>query len=143
MAKNQMKQDESEYERLALRQRIAIAAGSFKEKDFGSNDRKQEQKEENTEQKALASGLRIGVEFVSAIVISVVLGWVLDQSIGTTPWGVIGFFLLGSLAGFLNVYRAAQQMGLLGDATGPDWLQPRNPPDNNLNNYSLRNKKSK
>jgi len=35
------------------------------------------------------------------------LGWLLDRWLGTTPWGLIVFLLLGFAAGVLNVMRAA------------------------------------
>ena len=34
------------------------------------------------------------------------LGWGLDRLAGTSPWGLIGFLLLGFCAGVLNVVRA-------------------------------------
>ncbi|MBT5654081.1 MAG: hypothetical protein HOI80_01090, partial [Alphaproteobacteria bacterium] len=35
----------------------------------------------------------------------VIIGLMVDHFFGTSPWGLIGFFILGSLAGFLNMYR--------------------------------------
>jgi ATP synthase protein I len=35
------------------------------------------------------------------------LGWLLDRWLGTKPWGLIVFLLLGFAAGVLNVMRAA------------------------------------
>ena len=35
------------------------------------------------------------------------IGWGLDFWLGTTPWGLIVFVLLGFAAGVLNVMRAA------------------------------------
>lgn len=53
-------------------------------------------------------GLRIGIELVAGVVVGTVLGLVLDRWLGTKPWLLIAGFLLGSCAGFLNVYRVAQ-----------------------------------
>ena len=53
-------------------------------------------------------GLRIGIELVAGVVVGTVLGLVLDRWLGTKPWLLIVGFLLGSCAGFLNVYRVAQ-----------------------------------
>jgi ATP synthase protein I len=50
-------------------------------------------------------GLRAGVEIVSALVVGVALGWFLDRWLGTWPWLFLLFFVLGSAAGVLNVYR--------------------------------------
>lgn len=53
----------------------------------------------------IAYGLKIASEFVSAIVVGGIIGWVFDQWVGTTPFGLIVFFLLGFVAGILNVLR--------------------------------------
>lgn len=50
-------------------------------------------------------GLRAGVEVVSALVVGIGLGFLLDRWLGTWPWLFLVFFVLGSLAGVLNVYR--------------------------------------
>ncbi|MDH3195403.1 MAG: AtpZ/AtpI family protein, partial [Hyphomicrobiales bacterium] len=34
----------------------------------------------------------------------------LDARAGTTPWGMIGFLLLGFAAGVVNVMRSAEKM---------------------------------
>lgn len=52
--------------------------------------------------------MRIGVELAAAIGVGTAIGIVLDRWLGTTPWLLIVFFLIGCAAGFLNVYRAAQ-----------------------------------
>lgn len=50
-------------------------------------------------------GLRAGVEVVSALVVGVGLGLILDRWLGTWPWLFLVFFVLGAAAGVLNVYR--------------------------------------
>ena len=50
-------------------------------------------------------GLRAGVEVVSALVVGIGIGWLLDNWLGTWPWLFLVFFVLGSVAGVLNVYR--------------------------------------
>ena len=50
-------------------------------------------------------GLRAGVEVVSALVVGIGIGWLLDHWLGTWPWLFLVFFVLGSVAGVLNVYR--------------------------------------
>ena len=58
------------------------------------------------QQQALGLGLRIGIEFVVAIVVGTGLGWALDRWLGTRPWGTIVLFFLGVAAGMVGVYRA-------------------------------------
>ena len=50
-------------------------------------------------------GLRAGVEVVSALVVGIGLGFALDRWLGTWPWLFLVFFVLGSAAGVMNVYR--------------------------------------
>lgn len=66
----------------------------------GSNDRS-----------GLNFAMRLGVEMVSALVVGVAIGYFLDRWLGTKPWLMLLFFLLGSAAGFLGVYRAATGLG--------------------------------
>jgi ATP synthase protein I len=51
-------------------------------------------------------GLRIGVEFVVAVVVATGLGWAFDRWLGARPWGTIVLFFLGVGAGMVSVYRA-------------------------------------
>lgn len=53
-------------------------------------------------------GMRIAVEMVAGIGVGTFIGLMLDRWLGTKPWLLIVFFLLGSAAAFLNVYRVAQ-----------------------------------
>ena len=57
-------------------------------------------------QQGVAVGLRIGIEFVVAVVVATGLGWALDRWLGTRPWGTIVLFFLGVGAGMTSVYRA-------------------------------------
>lgn len=50
-------------------------------------------------------GFRVGVEIVSALVVGVVLGLLADRWLGTWPWLFLLFFVLGSVAGVMNVFR--------------------------------------
>jgi len=55
-------------------------------------------------------GLRLSTEIVAALIIGVGIGIVVDNYFNTKPFGLIIFFILGSLAGFLNVYRVMRQI---------------------------------
>lgn len=48
-----------------------------------------------------------GIEFISAVAVGGFLGYLIDQWLGTKPWGMVIMFILGSAAGFVNIYRAA------------------------------------
>lgn len=56
-------------------------------------------------------GVRVGVELVSALAVSVAIGWGLDHWLGTTPWLMALFVLLGGAAGVANVWRLMMPRG--------------------------------
>ncbi len=56
---------------------------------------------------AYARGFRLSTELVAGVVVGALLGWLFDRWLGTSPWGLIVFLLLGFAAGVLNVMRAA------------------------------------
>ena len=60
---------------------------------------------------ALAFGLRIGLELVVAVVVSVAIGWAIDGWLGTKPAAMVVMFFLGVAVGMWNVYRAVAGMG--------------------------------
>ena len=49
----------------------------------------------------------VGISFVLAIVLGAWFGYVLDKWLGTGQWFFLLFFILGMIAGILNVYRTA------------------------------------
>jgi len=61
---------------------------------------------------ALGMGVRIGVELVVAVVVTVGIGWAVDSWFGTKPLAMVVFFFLGVAAGMWNVYRAVTGMGM-------------------------------
>jgi len=79
---------------------------------------------------AMSLGLRAGSEFVSAVIVGLGLGWVLDRALGTNPAFLIVFFLIGVAAGVWNVIR-------LTSPKGASWgrnsrLSPADPPDKDV-----------
>jgi ATP synthase protein I len=50
---------------------------------------------------------KLSSEFIAGIAVGAGLGWVIDGFLGTSPWGLIIFLLLGFAAGVLNVLRSA------------------------------------
>lgn len=48
-----------------------------------------------------------GLEFISAVAVGGFLGYWIDQWLDSKPWGMIVLFILGSAAGFVNIYRSA------------------------------------
>jgi ATP synthase protein I len=62
-------------------------------------------KSNDVTRKGYSQALKISSEFISAIVVGGLLGYLLDYFLPTKPWGLIVFVLLGFCAGVLNVLR--------------------------------------
>jgi ATP synthase protein I len=64
---------------------------------------------------------RVGVELVAGIAVGAGIGLLADHWLGTSPWGLVVFCILGWGAGVLNVYRVMTGMGsAIGYGTPPD-----------------------
>lgn len=56
---------------------------------------------------AMSLGFRVLSEFVAAVVVGTLIGWQIDKWTGVSPLFLLVFLLLGTAAGFWNVYRIA------------------------------------
>jgi len=77
------------------------------------------------EMSGLARGLRIGTEFIAAVLVGAGLGYLIDLGLGTSPWGLLILLLMGFAAGILNVIRVVAEMNAAtpappGSDLGPD-----------------------
>jgi ATP synthase protein I len=54
-----------------------------------------------------ARGFRLSSELVAGVLVGAGIGWLIDKGLGTLPWGMFVFALLGFTAGVLNVMRQA------------------------------------
>ena len=52
----------------------------------------------------------IGFAFAIAIGLGVLIGRWIDRITGWSPWGLIVFFILGVIAGIMNVYRMSSRL---------------------------------
>jgi ATP synthase protein I len=64
---------------------------------------------------AMARGFRLSSELIAGVVVGAAIGWGFDRLLSTSPFGLIVFFLLGFVAGVINVMRSA---GIAPDRTG-------------------------
>ncbi|MCP4382373.1 MAG: hypothetical protein GY798_13325 [Hyphomicrobiales bacterium] len=64
-----------------------------------------------------ALALRMGADLVAGVLVGAALGLGVDWLLGTSPWGLIVFFMLGFAAGMLNIMRSA---GMIAKRPGID-----------------------
>jgi ATP synthase protein I len=56
-------------------------------------------------QSGLGFAYRVGIEFISGILVGLLLGYAVDHIFGTQPWGLVVMVLLGASAGLLTIFR--------------------------------------
>ena len=81
--------------------RLKIAKSKLQNKRFEKSDK---------EGLFLGNAFKLGTELVAAVAVGTIIGFILDNWFDTKPILIIVFFILGSVAGILNVFRAAKKM---------------------------------
>ncbi len=59
--------------------------------------------------RSVATLSTVGLTLAACIVVGAAIGYYLDRWLGTEPWLMVVFFLLGAIAGFVEVFRVAQR----------------------------------
>ena len=61
--------------------------------------------------RAETRGWAIGIEFVGAVLVSGFIGWAIDNwaGLGTAPWGMIAFLVLGFAAGVRRAMQTSEE----------------------------------
>ena len=103
-----------------LGQRIARAQESYR--SVGERAKAQTTGRDMT---GMGRAMRLGSEFIAAILVGAGIGYLLDQWLKTGPWLMLVLLLVGFAAGVLNVVRAAGEMNQAnpppkGSDLGPD-----------------------
>ena len=97
-------------ESLEQRRRRLSAALAERVAEEAAEAKRDAQSEES--RRGMALGLKISSEFIAAIAVGAMLGYLLDRFAGTGPWGMIILLLLGFCAGILNVLRAVGMVAM-------------------------------
>ena len=74
------------------------------------NIKKDENKNKSSNAASLGKALKISTELVAAVFVGSTIGFLLDNWFDTKPLLTICFFILGVVAGILNVIRSAKKM---------------------------------
>ena len=81
------------------------------------------------EENARRSGLAFsaGIVFFSSVVFMLFLGWIADWLMGSSPWGLVGGIILGSVIGLIQFVRITSQIFNTKDSEAA--MRPLMPPD--------------
>ncbi|MGH6864794.1 MAG: AtpZ/AtpI family protein [Methyloceanibacter sp.] len=60
--------------------------------------------------KSMGQALRLATEMVAGVAVGGFIGWALDSWLGTAPFLMVAFLILGATAGIMNVVRTAKSM---------------------------------
>ncbi len=65
---------------------------------------------------ALGAGMRAASELVAGVLVGTGIGFMLDRYFGTMPLFLLIFMIVGTVAGFRNIYRLGMRPTVLGPA---------------------------
>ncbi|HEX2639872.1 MAG TPA: AtpZ/AtpI family protein [Pyrinomonadaceae bacterium] len=51
-----------------------------------------------------------GIAFFASVVFMLIIGWIADLVLGSSPWGIVAGIVLGSLIGFVQFFRITSQI---------------------------------
>ncbi|MCW5960013.1 MAG: AtpZ/AtpI family protein [Pyrinomonadaceae bacterium] len=84
-----------------------------KEEDFMfSGSSKPSYKPESKAETIRKSGLAwsAGIAFFASVIFLLIIGWFADLLFGTSPWAAVGGVVLGSIIGFIQLFRLSRQI---------------------------------
>jgi ATP synthase protein I len=95
----------------ALRARLDALSSALEAERRSSQERTAEHDAANLSGQSFAGAMSLGFrvlsELIATVLVGGVIGWTLDKWSGAKPVFLIVFLLLGTAAGFWNVYRIA------------------------------------
>jgi F0F1-type ATP synthase assembly protein I len=88
---------------------------------------------ESTAETSRRSGLAYsaGIVFFGSVAFMLLLGWGADLIIGSSPWGIVGGIVLGSIIGFVQFFRLTSR--IFGEKSDTPSTHPLTPDDEDQN----------
>ena len=88
------------------------------DKSLRDKQRAEAKREGGKPSSGYAEAVKLASEFVAGVIVGAGIGWLVDRALGSSPWGLIVFLLLGFAAGVLNVLRSQGKVAEPGNRTG-------------------------
>lgn len=76
-----------------------------------------------------AEGMKLASEFVAGILAGAGIGYLFDRILGTSPFGLVVFLILGFVAGVLNVLRSVGKTSTPVVPAPKEAIKGDNPPE--------------
>ena len=73
-------------------------------------DNHQKESDNSNSQSPIGLAFRLSTDLVAGLIVGGVMGWSIDRWLGTAPWFLIVFFILGIAAGIFNVLKTAKNL---------------------------------
>ncbi len=86
----------------------AVEAAKKNEPMLFQTSAKPELPEETARKTGLA--LSAGIALFASVTFLLIIGWGFDLLLGTSPWGIVGGIILGSIIGFFQFFRTTSQI---------------------------------
>jgi Uncharacterized protein conserved in bacteria len=121
MTSSQDDQGQPENARGVTRDLASRIASAKREREREDN---RSARDASPEMSGMARGMRIGTEFIAAVLVGAGIGYLIDLGLGTSPWGLLILLLMGFAAGILNVIRVVAEMNAASPAPKGAHLGP-------------------
>lgn len=83
---------------------------ALEQKLHGRRKADREAEKPSVDRKGYGNAFRLSSEFIAAILVGTAIGYAIDVAMGTLPWAMMVFLLLGFAAGVLNVLRVSGEL---------------------------------
>lgn len=93
-----------------IKKRLDTLGGKLGQAKHQENGKSGGTGDDGSRGRAMGMAFRIATDLVAGVFVGGAIGYFLDQWLGTAPFLLIVFLLLGIAAGLLNSVRAAQRM---------------------------------
>lgn len=87
---------------------VEVSEGDAKDEPFVLSQIAPESSDETMRKSGLAWSA--GIAFFGAVVFMLIVGWGFDLLFGSSPWGLVGGIVLGSIIGFIQFFRISSQI---------------------------------
>ena len=91
----------------AMKARLEALSAALDKRQHDQADRADAEAANLRTGRAMSLGFRVLSEFVAGIIVGALMGWYIDDWLGTKPVLLIIMTMFGTAAGFWNVYRLA------------------------------------